>query len=165
MTPNVRPESPARGHVYADPNEYQVLLCTSAVEIGVTFSSTLMFIEPGFNIAGFVQRVGRVARGATAGQVLVSLSARRRESDPWVREMADLVKNNSFLTVQEFAEGLLRSSWQMLEAYPERADLGAGKRLADPELLPASLLAWGLLGLTVHVCAAASPDEGAKRGG
>ncbi len=99
-----------RGHIYADPNEYQVLLCTSSVEIGVTFRSTLMFMEPGFNIAGFVQRVGRVARGATAGQVLVSLSTRRRERDQWVRDMADLVEDNSFLTVQEFAEGLLRAS-------------------------------------------------------
>ena len=56
-----KPGEPRRGVRYKDPREYDVLLCTSSVEIGVTFHSSLMFMEPGHGLASFVQRVGRVA--------------------------------------------------------------------------------------------------------
>ena len=73
-----KPGEPRRGRRYADPRDYDVLLCTSSVEIGVTFRSNLMFMEPGFGPASFMQRVGRVSRGEDDGQVIVSLSEAQR---------------------------------------------------------------------------------------
>ena len=89
-----KPGEPQRGVRYRDPREYDVLVCTSSVEIGVTFHSALMFMEPGHGLASFVQRVGRVARGAVDGQVIVSLPERRRNRQaPGPAESATLFNN------------------------------------------------------------------------
>ena len=110
-----QPGAPRRGRRYADPRDYDVLLCTSSIEIGVTFHSTLMFMEPGFGLASFVQRVGRVSRGANDGQVIVSLSARQRERHAWTRRIADVIKGNDELSVQEFTAQILRDVRRRLE--------------------------------------------------
>ena len=110
-----QPGAPRRGRRYADPRNYDVLLCTSSIEIGVTFHSTLMFMEPGFGLASFVQRVGRVSRGADDGQVIVSLSDRQRERHAWTRRIADVIKGNDELSVQEFTAQILRDVRRRLE--------------------------------------------------
>ena len=79
------PGEPPRGKRYTNPREYDVLICTSSVELGVTFHSTLMFMEPGFGPASFVQRIGRVSRGTDDGQVFVSLSEQNRSRNSWTR--------------------------------------------------------------------------------
>ncbi|MDE0026901.1 MAG: type I-D CRISPR-associated helicase Cas3' [Spirochaetaceae bacterium] len=103
-----RPGEPRRGRRYADPRQYDVLLCTSSVEIGVTFHSSLMFTEPGHDLASFVQRVGRVARGAVDGQVIVSLAKRDRSRSPWKRRIADVIERNDELSVATFVSEILR---------------------------------------------------------
>ena len=110
-----KPGEPRRGRRYADPDEYGALLCTSSVEVGVTFSSTLMFTEPGFGLASFVQRVGRVSRGADNGQVIVSLSERQRHRHAWTRRIVDVVKRHDELSVQKFTAEILRDVRRRLE--------------------------------------------------
>ena len=120
-----RPGEPRRGRRYEDPRNYDVLLCTSSVEIGVTFRSTLMFTEPGHELASFVQRVGRVARGAVAGQVFVSLSERRRAREAWTRRIAEVVEGDDEINVQTFVDEILRDVRRRLEPTPKEVDSDA----------------------------------------
>ena len=117
-----KPGEPRRGLRYADPRDYDVLLCTSSVEIGVTFRSTLMFTEPGFGLGSFVQRVGRVSRGADDGQVIVSLPEGRRSRQAWTRRIADVVEQHDELNVQEFTAQILRDARRRLEPTQKEAD-------------------------------------------
>ena len=110
-----KPGEPRRGRRYTDPRDYDVLLCTSSVEIGVTFRSTLMFMDPGFDLASFVQRVGRVSRGADDGQVIVSLPERTRGRWAWTRRIADVVEQHDELTAQDFIAWILRDARRRFE--------------------------------------------------
>ena len=116
------PGESRRGRRYEDPRDYDVLVCTSTVEIGVTFRSTLMFMEPGFGLASFVQRVGRVSRGAEDGQVMVSLPEQRRSRHAWTRRIATVVEQNQELTVQDFSARILRDVRMRLEPTPKEAE-------------------------------------------
>ena len=102
-----KPGELRRGSRYEDPREYDVLLCTSSVEIGVTFRSTLMFTEPGFGLASFVQRVGRVSRGEDNGQVIVSLSEAQRNRHAWTRTIKKVIEDHEELDVQTFTAKIL----------------------------------------------------------
>ena len=110
-----RKGEPSRGRRYEDPRNFDVLLCTSSVEIGVTFRSTLMLTEPGHGLTSFVQRVGRVSRGAFDGQVIVSLSDHRRAREAWTRRLADVIEHRDELDVQTFIGEILRDVRRRLE--------------------------------------------------
>ena len=118
-----KPGEPRRGVRYKDPREYDVLVCTSSVEIGVTFHSALMFTEPGHGLASFVQRVGRVARGGIDGQVIVSLSERRRNRQAWTRRISEIVEQHDELNVGAFLNEILRDVRRRLE--PTRKEVEA----------------------------------------
>ena len=111
-----------RGRRYEDPRDYDVLLCTSTVEVGVTFRSTLMFMEPGFGLASFVQRVGRVSRGADDGQVIVSLPERTQGRHAWTRRVEAVIQQNQEMTVQDFTALILRDARRRLEPTRKEAD-------------------------------------------
>ena len=113
---------PRRGRRYDDPRDYDVLLCTSSVEIGVTFRSTLMFTEPGHGLASFVQRVGRVSRGADDGTVIVSLTERSRNRSAWTRRIASIVQDHDELAVEAFIAEILRDVARRLEPTRKEAD-------------------------------------------
>ena len=110
-----KPGEPRRGRRYEDPRQYDVLLCTSSVEIGVTFRSNLMFMEPGFGLASFMQRVGRVSRGADNGQVIVSLSEDRRNRHAWTRIIKKVIEDHEELDVQTFTAKILRDVQRRLQ--------------------------------------------------
>ena len=116
------PGESRRGKRYEDPRDYDVLICTSTVEVGVTFRSTLMFMEPGFGLASFVQRVGRVSRGAKDGHVLVSLLEQRRSRHAWTRRIATVIEQNQELTVQDFSARILCDARRRLEPTPKEAE-------------------------------------------
>ena len=113
---------PRRGRRYDDPRDYDVLLCTSSVEIGVTFRSTLMFTEPGHGLASFVQRVGRVSRGADDGTVIVSLTDRDRNRNAWTRRIASVVQDREELGVEAFIAEILRDVARRLEPTRKEAE-------------------------------------------
>ena len=52
--------------------EHQVIIGTSAVEMGVNFQVDAAIIEPGQDAAALLQRIGRVARGSQPGIVHIS---------------------------------------------------------------------------------------------
>ena len=105
-----KPGEARRGYHYADPRDYDVLLCTSSVEVGVTFHSTLMFMEPGHDLASFVQRIGRVSRGKDDGQVIVSLSKDRRNRHTWIRHIATIIESDEELSPQTVTDKILRDA-------------------------------------------------------
>ena len=93
------------------------------MEIGVTFRSTLMFTEPGHGLASFVQRVGRVSRGAEDGQVIVSLSAQRRRAGRLdATRSCPSSRSHDELDVQAFIAELLRDVRRRLEPTRKEAD-------------------------------------------
>ena len=112
---------PRRGRRYEDPRRYDVLICTSSIEVGVTFHSTLMFTEPGHELASFVQRVGRVSRGAEDGRVVVSLSGQRRGRHAWTRRIATVVEQHGELDVQTFVGEILRDVRRRFEPAAKEA--------------------------------------------
>ena len=118
------PGESRRGKRHEDPRDYDVLICTSTVETGVTFRSTLMFMEPGFGLASFVQRVGRASRGAEDGRVMVSLLEQRRSRHAWTRRIATVIEQNQELTVQDFSARILRDVRMRLEPTPKEAETG-----------------------------------------
>ena len=120
---------PRRGKRYEDPHGYDVLMCTSTVEIGVTFRSTLMFMEPGFGPASFVQRVGRVARGPEDGQVMVSLPEARRSRDARTRRIATIIEQEKELSAEDFSAQMLRDERRRIE--PTRKEAEANPTAPD----------------------------------
>ena len=124
---------PRSGRRYADPREYDVLLCTSSVENGVTFRSSLMFTEPGFALASFVQRVGRVSRGNDNGHVIVSLSEDRRNRYAWTRTIAKVIENHEELDIQTFTAKILSDVRRRLE--PPRKEVETDLAADRPTVL------------------------------
>ena len=114
-----KPGEPRRGRRYKDPREYDVLVSTTSIEVGVTFRSTLMFMEPGFGVGSFMQRVGRVSRGCDDGQVIVSLTEQRRDRHGWIRQVAKVVDKHEDLTASDFAAKILRDARRRLEPTSE----------------------------------------------
>ena len=110
---------------YEDPTKYGVLIATSSVEVGVTFRSTLMMVEPGHSLASFIQRVGRVSRGKDNGRVIVSLPDERRNRTVWARRIADVVDSRDAVEVQAFTAEVLRDVRSRL------SDGGGGRSAAD----------------------------------
>lgn len=121
---------PRRGYRYSDPRDYDVLLCTSSVEVGVTFHSTLMFMEPGHDLASFMQRVGRVSRGKDDGQVIVSLSERHRNRLAWTRRVAGIIEGHDELDVQAFTAQILRDVRSRLEPTRKESEAAAAVNAA-----------------------------------
>jgi CRISPR-associated helicase Cas3 len=74
------------GRMHA-PEEFEVLIATASVEMGVTFRANLLFMEPGFEPMNFLQRYGRAARGDHAGQVVVRWNEEVANRRPWFREL------------------------------------------------------------------------------
>ena len=129
-----KPGEPRRGRHYKDPRDYDVLLCTSSVEMGVTFRSTLMFTEPGHGLTSFVQRVGRVSRGADDGLVIVSLSDQERlNRNAWMRRVAQVVERHDEVGVRTFIDDVLRDVRRRLEPTPKE---GATNSESNDEMIP-----------------------------
>ena len=109
------PGTPRRKHTYHDPRNYSVLISTSSVEVGVTFKSNLMIMEPGHNISSFIQRVGRVSRGKNSGTVVVSLNRNRRNLHRWIKQIEVIIADNLALDVRTFIEKILADIRRKLE--------------------------------------------------
>jgi len=104
-----------RGRKYADPRNYSVLICTSSVEIGVSFRSTLLLMEPGHSTLSFVQRIGRVSRGKENGMVVVSCPKDRRNRNRWIKHVVSVIERNKELDIQTFTAKILSDVRRKLE--------------------------------------------------
>lgn len=97
----------------AEPTSFRVLLATSSVEMGVTFKAGMIVMDPGHDALSFVQRVGRVARGDEAGQVVVRLDPARLGRSPWLRLMLEDLRaapDLSCLPVSRFLDIVLAAA-------------------------------------------------------
>ena len=81
-----------------------------------------MFMEPGFGLASFMQRVGRVSRGADNGQVIVSLSEDRRNRHAWTRIIKKVIEDHEELDVQTFTANILRDVQRRLQPTRKEAE-------------------------------------------
>lgn len=71
-----------------NPLDFKILVATSSVEMGVTFNTRLLFMEPGFEPMNFLQRYGRAARGDVKGQVFVRIDKVDCKRRPWLRNVS-----------------------------------------------------------------------------
>lgn len=70
-----------------NPNDFKVLVATASVEMGVTFDTDLLFMEPGFEPLNFLQRYGRAARGDFAGTVLARWDENLKKRLVWLPKL------------------------------------------------------------------------------
>jgi len=77
-----------------DPLHLDALIATASVEMGVTFRSHLLLMEPGFSPMSFLQRYGRVARGDHDGRVVVRIDERLQGRHPWLRQLCAWVEEH-----------------------------------------------------------------------
>ena len=111
-----------RGRRYANPRKYDVLICTSSIENGVTFRSCLMFTEIGFGAASLVQRVGRVSRGKQSGQVFISLPEDIRNRYPITRKIEKIIGGHDQLDIGSFTKKLLSDERRRLQPSRKEAE-------------------------------------------
>jgi len=108
----------------ADPRDFDVLLATSSVEMGVTFRAGMLAMDPGHDALSFVQRVGRVARADEPGLVLVRQDPARDGKRPWLRELRLALdeENAGRLSVSRFNALVLGAVRKRFEAAPDTLD-------------------------------------------
>jgi CRISPR-associated endonuclease/helicase Cas3 len=75
---------------HRDPRNYKVLVATSSVEMGVTFRTNLLFMEPGFESLNFLQRYGRAARGDIDGHVAVRID-KNSQKRAWLSKLRKFI--------------------------------------------------------------------------
>lgn len=72
---------------YQVPEQFNILIATASVEMGVTFNANVLLMEPGFEPLNFLQRYGRAARGDFQGQVIVRWDDSLRKRFAWLRHL------------------------------------------------------------------------------
>jgi CRISPR-associated endonuclease/helicase Cas3 len=75
------------------PEQFQVLITTSSVEMGVNFEADLLLMEPGFEAMNFLQRYGRAARGEYDGQVIVRYDDELLRGNEWLSDVLQWYEN------------------------------------------------------------------------
>lgn len=78
-----------------NPNDFKVLVATASVEMGVTFDTDLLFMEPGFEPLNFLQRYGRAARGDFSGDVLVRWDDNLKKRLIWLPKLLRWAKQHN----------------------------------------------------------------------
>lgn len=97
-----------------NPLDFRVLVATASVEMGVTFNTRLLFMEPGFEPMNFLQRYGRAARGDVNGQVFVRMNNVDWKRRPWLRQLEKWLYDHAGerLEIQALTTLLARSVYQ-----------------------------------------------------
>ena len=130
-----------RRNKFKDPRNYKILVCTSSVEIGVTFDSGLMFMEPGHNVASFIQRIGRVSRGKENGKVFISIEENTSfHNCSWIRKVSRIIQENHTLDINTFIGKILHDQKRTLELTPK--EMQTGIDLTDSNITYFSKPSW-----------------------
>lgn len=77
-----------------NPLDFDLILATASVEMGVTLKAGLLIMNPGHSSASFVQRAGRVARGDEPGRVVVVMSTKKKRREPWLYTSIERLKEH-----------------------------------------------------------------------
>lgn len=93
-----------------DPRAFRVLVATSSIEMGVTFKTGFMLMEPGHDVISFVQRIGRVARGDLTGKVIVHVTQTALDRHAWLRQLLrELPEEGDQIPVERFTGLVLKA--------------------------------------------------------
>ncbi len=124
---------------YQDPEMFDILIATASVEMGVTFKSDFLIMEPGFEPLNFLQRYGRAARGDHDGHVLVRFDDAILSKNPWFRNLKRWLEKlqEQRVEIGELTDILSRSAqkrfkdcsaegWKHFGRFPNRAAYTAG---------------------------------------
>lgn len=106
---------------YLNPEDFDVLIATASVEMGVTFKANLLIMEPGFEALNFLQRYGRAARGDFQGQVAVRVDETLLGKNPWLRTLKRWVQahQGETLDIRELSNVLSQSVQKRFKDCPE----------------------------------------------
>ena len=73
----------------------KLIVSTSTVEVGVTIPGlTPMVMNPGFTPLSFMQRIGRAARGALDGRIIIRIGRTVSSERPWLQRLLDRVEKS-----------------------------------------------------------------------
>lgn len=111
---------------HCDPRRYKAIVATSSVEMGVTFRTSLLFMEPGFSPLNFLQRYGRAARGDVSGHVVVRTDERMHDR-MWFRKLQKFVQKHDGETIgiEALTAVLTKKIRKDFEPQPEETCFGA----------------------------------------
>lgn len=81
-----------------------LIVSTSTVEVGVTVPGlVLMITDPGFTPLSFMQRIGRAARGALDGRIVIRLGRTTSSERPWLQRLIDRVKGCGRIDIRDLS--------------------------------------------------------------
>ena len=111
------------------PEQFEILIATASVEMGVTFRADLLFMEPGFEAMNFLQRYGRAARGSHDGHVFVRYDDGFSGKTPWFRRLVKWADKHEGQIVQigDLTEVLSHSTRKRFKDCPEDGQKHFGK--------------------------------------
>jgi superfamily II DNA/RNA helicase len=103
------------------PENFEVLIATASLELGVTFRANLLLTEPGFEPLNFLQRYGRAARGDHTGTVVVRADAALMKNRPWLRRLRRWIEEHRGQTmgIEDLTRVLSQEAMQRFEPCPE----------------------------------------------
>ncbi|GAB6146150.1 DEAD/DEAH box helicase [Desulfocicer niacini] len=112
-----------------DPKNFEILVATASVEMGVTFRADVLFMEPGFEPMNFLQRYGRAARGNHDGQVFIRWDDEFAGKQPWFRRFHKWISThqNQMVGIDDITEILSRSARRKFKDCPENGQKHFGK--------------------------------------
>lgn len=130
---------------YLSPDRFDVLIATASVEMGVTFRSDFLVMEPGFEAMNFLQRYGRAARGDHDGCVLVRFDKNFLKKNVWFRRFKKWVEKHEGqkVNIDELTDVLSRNSREQFKDCPREGRSYFGK-LPNRAAFTAGLY-WNLL--------------------
>ena len=110
-----------------NPLDFKLLVATASVEMGVTFKTRLLFMEPGFEPMNFLQRYGRAARGDVQGQVFVRMDEDDCKRRPWLRQVDKWLNDHAGerVNIHDLTTLLARSVSQRFEDKTDDNNFGS----------------------------------------
>lgn len=112
-----------------DPRDFAVVVGTSSIEVGVTLGTRFMITDAGHGPASFVQRVGRVARGDVAGDVIVRVENQAAGRHSWFGPCLSRLGGGGSLDITTFQAAFLGK---------RGSELGSTRDVRDDNPRPAS---------------------------
>jgi len=135
-----------------DPARFSILVATSSIEVGVTFRAGMMLMQPGYSPAGFVQRIGRVARGDEQGLVVVCAGAEGVTRKAWLRTLLAGLRAasvNETILVGSFAAAAMAATARRFHGDPgSTGETPTSFRCLPQRAVWCAALFWRALGAT-----------------
>ncbi len=112
-----------------NPESFEILIATASVEMGVTFRSNVLFMEPGFEALNFLQRYGRAARGNHDGWVFVRYDSIFLNKNTWFRTLISWARDHQdqMMQISDLTDVLSRKAKERFDDCPENGEGNFGR--------------------------------------